>query len=102
MFESLKVAEDIDDYQLDFEKESSNALRSVTTSKTSEKTFMTADQLTTDTTTTISILKNRKSYYPSSGRSFIQPRLSKYSFQNDDAWWRFCASQSAGELETSF
>ena len=73
----MKVDEDIDDYQHDFE-EPSNAPRSESTSKTLEKTFMTADQLTTDTTTTMSILKNRKSYYPSSGRSFIQSWFSKY------------------------
>ena len=78
-FEPVKVDEDINDYQHDFE-EPSNAPRGESTSKTLEKTFMTADQLTTDTTTTMSILKNRKSYYPSSGRSFIQSWFLKYLF----------------------
>ena len=67
----------MNDSQLDFDLESTkntsiNAPQNPPILKRPARSFMTADQLTTESTS-MSILKNRKSYHPSSGRSFIQP-----------------------------
>ena len=71
----------MDDSQLDFDLESTknasinapqNTIQNPPILKRPARSFMTADQLTTESTS-MSILKNRKSYHPSSGRSFIQP-----------------------------
>ena len=72
----------MEDSQLDFDLETTknasiNAPPNPPILKRPARSFMTADQLTTESTS-MSILKNRKSYHPSSGRSFIQPGFSKH------------------------
>ena len=73
----------MNDSQLDFDLESTknasiNAPQNPWILKRPARTFMTADQLTTESTS-MSIFKNRKSYHPSSGRSFIQLGFSMRS-----------------------